>query len=84
MPIVVDQFNSLFVGGNKGRKFEIRFCPKAKEAPWSVQSRGNGHYFQTLREVLSFAAGRGWIDTHMIRAYQIQIMDALARKWDEE
>lgn len=84
MPVILDTFNTLYVGGIKGRKFEIRFCPTATEAPWSVQSRGNGHYFQTLREALAFVAGRGWIDTHMIKAYQLQIMDALARKWDED
>lgn len=83
MPIIMDQFNSLYIGGRKGRKFEIRFCPSDKAVPWSVQSRGQGHYFETLREALSFVAGRGWIDTPMIKEYQMEIMHTLDRKWDE-
>ena len=83
MGIVIDQFNTLYIGGSKGKKFEIRFCPKCVEAPWSVQSRGNGHYFMTLRETLAFVAGRGWIGSHEIMKYANEIAANLDRKWDE-
>ena len=83
MPIIVDQFNTLYVGGRKGKKFEIRYCPADRFAPWVVQSRGQGHYFETLREALAFVAGRGWIEAHMIKAYQIQIMNTLDLKLSE-
>ena len=84
MPIIIDRFNTLFVGGSRGHKFEIRFSPDKRytNAPWSVQSRGQGHYFTTLREALAFCAGRGWIETHMIDPYQAEIMAALDREWD--
>ena len=83
MPIIIDKFNSLFIGGSRGHKFEVRFCPGHVPAPWCVSSRGQGHYFVTLREALAFAAGRGWIATHEITAYQDEIMRTLDRKWDE-
>lgn len=83
MPIIFDQWNSIYIGGNKGRKFEIRFCPHDTKAPWSVQTHGHGKYFETLREALAFVAGRGWIDAHEIKAYQVEIMNTLSRKWDE-
>lgn len=85
MPIIYDQLNVVYAGGRKGRPFEIRFCPRAVEKPWSIKTRKtNGYYFQTLRETLAFAAGRGYIEQQQIDKYQIEIMDALARKWDEE
>ncbi len=84
MPIIFDQWNSIYVGGKKGRPFEIHFCPHNVEAPWSIHAkRGNGYYFITLRELLSFAAGRAWIEYHMIERYQQEVMQALDRKWDE-
>jgi hypothetical protein len=83
MPIIVDQFNTLYIGGSRGHKFEVRFCPKNVTAPWCVSSRGQGHYFTTLGETLAFAAGRGWISSHEIRAYQNEISAALDSKWDE-
>ena len=83
MPIEINAFNTLFAKGRGGRKFEIRFCPGDKFTPWSVQSRGQGKYFETLREALAFCAGRGWIDAHEIKAYQNEIMNTLSRKWDE-
>lgn len=85
MPIIFDQWNSIYIGGNKGRKFEIRFCPHDTKAPWSIHSRrSNGYYFTTLRETLAFAAGRGFIEQHLIDKYQIEIMNTLAHKWEEE
>ena len=85
MPIIHDQWNSIYIGGRKGRKFEIRFCPKSKDAPWSIHSRrSNGYYFVTLREVLCFAAGRGFIEVHLIDKYVDEVSAALSRKWDEE
>ena len=83
MPIEINAFNTLYVGGNKGRKFEVRFCPGDKLAPWSVVSRGQGKYFESLREALAFCAGRSWIGVHEIKAYQTEIMRTLDRKWDE-
>ena len=83
MPIIVDQFNTLYIGGSRGHKFEVRFCPKNVTAPWCVSSRGQGHYFIALREALAFAAGRGWIGSHEIKTYQAEIMAALDSKWDE-
>ncbi len=86
MGIEIDSFNTLYVGGNKGRRFEIRFTPDPRGtlAPWCVYSRCTGHYFQTLREALAFVAGRGWIEVAMIGEYQKRIMDTLAQKWEEE
>lgn len=84
MPIIYNQWNSIYVGGNKGRKFEVRFCPTSIKAPWSIHSRrSNGYYFITLREALSFAAGRGYIEYHLIDQYQNEIARLLDRKWDE-
>lgn len=84
MAIIQNQWNSIYVGGRKGRKFEIRFCPRNVNSPWSIHGRrSNGYYFVTLRETLSFAAGRGYIEPHMIDQYQIEIMAALDRKWNE-
>lgn len=84
MAIVVDRWNSVYIGGQKGRKFEVRFCPQCVNAPWSIHSRrSNGYYFATLREVLCFAAGRGYIEPHLIGQYQSEIGTALDRKWDE-
>ena len=83
MAIIQNQWNSIYVGG-KGHKFEIRFCPRNVNAPWSIHGRrGNGYYFVTLRETLAFAAGRSYIEPHMIDQYQIEIMAALDRKWNE-
>lgn len=84
MPIVLDQFNALFVGGRKGKQYTIYFCPRDVMKPWSVQYRGSGHYFENLRECLAYMAGRGWINESSIDSYQVEIMDVLARKWDEE
>ena len=65
MPIIENEWNSIYIGGNKGRKFEIRYCPHNVRAPWGIHSRrSNGYYFTTLREVLSFAAGRSFIEYH--------------------
>lgn len=84
MPIITDQWNSIYVGGNKGRKFEVRFCPRNVNAPWGIHTkRDNGRYFCTLRELLSFAAGRGFIEYHLIDKYLNEIAEALDRKWDE-
>ena len=84
MPIVYDQWNSIYIGGRKGRKFEIRFCPQCVKAPWSIHSRrSNGYYFTTLREVLAFAAGRGFIEQHLIDEYQKEVARALDRKLNE-
>ena len=83
MPIEINAFNTLFAKGRGGRKFEIRFCPTDKHTPWSVQTHGQGKYFESLREALAFCAGRGWIETHEITAYQNEIMQTLDRKWDE-
>lgn len=84
MPVVVDQFNALFVGGRKGKQYTIYFRPHDVEYPWSVQCRGAGHYYTTLTELLAYMAGRGWIDESSIRHYQNEIAAALARKWDEK
>lgn len=84
MPVILDQFNALFVGGRKGKQYTIYFCPRDVLKPWSVQCRGCGHYFQNLRECLAYMAGRGWIDESSIDQYQGEIINALARKWDED
>lgn len=85
MPIIENEWNSIYIGGNKGRKFEVRFCPHNAKAPWGLHCRrSNGYYFMTLRELLSFAAGRSYIEYHLIDKYQSEIAAALARKWDEE
>ena len=85
MPIIENEWNSIYVGGSKGRKFEIRFCPHDVKAPWSIHSkRSNGFYAVTLREILCFAAGRNYIESHMIDKYQSEVAAALARKWYEE
>lgn len=83
MGIIAEEYNSICVLGNKGKKFEVRYCPQALEAPWSIQSRGQGYYFLTLREVLAFASGRSWIGNYEIKRYQDEIMAALDRKWNE-
>lgn len=84
MPIVYNQINTIYVGGRKGRKFDVSFCPRDRKAPWSIHARrSNGYYFFTLREALSFAAGRGYIEPHLIDEYQKEIAQALDRKWDE-
>lgn len=83
MPIVYDAFNSLYVGGRKGKRFTINYCPKDINCPWSVQYRGAGHYFESLRELLAYCAGRGWIDVHSIKQYQVEIMGILDRKRNE-
>ena len=81
MPIIYDKFNTLYIGGRKGRKFEVSFCPRDEKAPWGLHSRRqNGYYFPELRELLAFAAGRGYIDFHMIGSYQVEIMAALERE----
>lgn len=82
--IILDQQNTLFIGGQKGKKFEVSFCPRNANAPWGIHSkRSNGRYFTTLRELLCFAAGRSFIEFHLIDQYQKEIGDALNRKWDE-
>ena len=84
MPIIENEWNSIYVGGSKGRKFEVRFCPRNVKAPWGIHTaRDNGRYFVTLRELLSFAAGRNLIEFHMIDRYQDEIAAALDRKWGE-
>lgn len=84
MAIIQNQWNSIYVGGRKGRKFEIRFCPDCVKAPWSIHSRRtNGYYFTTLRETLAFAAGRGYIEQHLISEYQSVVAAALDQKFDE-
>lgn len=85
MSIFCDAFNVIYVGGRKGKPFEVRFCPRDVKVPWSIKSRRtNGYYFMTLREALAFAAGRGYIEQHQIDKYQDEIMSTLARKWDEK
>ena len=84
MPIIADRWNSIYIGGTRDRKFEIRFCPRNVNAPWSIHTpRSNGFYSMTLREVLAFAAGRGYIAPHLITQYQLEIMAALDRQWSE-
>ena len=84
LSIICDQFNTIYCGGRKGRQFEIRFCPRNVKAPWSIHGkRTNGYYFTTLREALSFAAGRGYIEPHMIDNYQHEIMAALDSKLND-
>ena len=80
MPIIYDQWNGVYIGGRKGRKFEIRFCPHDVKAPWSIHSRrSNGYYFKTLRETLAFAAGRNDIEPHLIGKDQAEVMAAIER-----
>lgn len=84
MAIIADQWNSVYVGGTRNRKFEIRFCPKSVKAPWSIHGkRTNGYYFTTITETLAFAAGRGYIEPTLISKYRDEIAAALGRKWDE-
>lgn len=84
MPIVQDQFNALYIGGRKGKRYTIYWCPRDVNVPWSVQCRGCGHYFENLRELLAFMAGRGWIEESSIKHYQIEIMAALDQKLNEK
>ena len=50
MPVILDTFNTLYVGGNKGRKFEIRFCPTATAAlPNAFWKPENGTEKKLLR-----------------------------------
>ena len=84
MGIVTDQLNVIYVGGRGGRKFEVSFRPRDVKAPWGIHNRrSNGYYFTTLRELLCFAAGRSYIEYHLIDEYQSEIMRTLDRKWDE-
>ena len=83
MPIVQDQFNALYVGGRKGKRYTVFYCPHDVKYPWSVQCRGAGHYYTTLTELLAYMAGRGWIDESSIKHYRDEIAQALDRKWDE-
>ncbi len=84
MPIIFDRWNSIYVGGRKGRKFEIRYCPKSEVKPWSIHSgRCNGLYTQDLINCLYYAAGKNWIETHLIESYQNEIMRALDLKFRE-
>ena len=83
MPIVKERRNTLFVGGSRGRRFEVWFCPGHVLYPWGVRYRGGSHIFTTLREALCYAAGRGLLQTTEIDCYQKEIMLALDRKWDE-
>lgn len=84
MPIVLDQFNALYVGGRKGKQYTIYYRPNDVLKPWSVQCRGAGHYYTTLTELLAYMAGRGWIEESSIKHYQNEIGAALGRKWDEK
>ena len=84
MPIVHDRWNTVYVGGKKGKKFEIGFCPKCVEKAWRIYSgRSNGVYAQNLLNLLFFAAGKNWIETHMIERYQQEIMLALDQAYDD-
>lgn len=84
MPIVYDRWNTIYVGGRKGRKFEIGFSPQSKEKPWRIHSgRCNGVYAQNLLNLLFFAAGKNWIETHLIDSYQTEVMRALDQAFDE-
>ncbi len=83
MPIIQNQFNALYVGGRKGKRYTIFYCPRDVEYPWSVQCRGAGHYYTTLTELLAYMAGRGWIEESSIKHYREDIANALASKWDE-
>lgn len=85
MAIIYDKWNSVFIQNDNKRGFEIRYCPHDVKAPWSIHGkRTNGYYFVTLREVLAFAAGRGYIEPHMLDAYQRKVMLAFDEKLNEE
>ena len=41
--------------------FTLMYAPFAVW-PWCISYHGNGHYFQTVCETLSYAEGRGWVN----------------------
>ncbi len=43
-----------------GSPMILFFCKSNPEKPWSIQYRGNGHYYGTKKEALLAATAHGW------------------------
>ena len=70
MPILKHQF-----GPHKS--FRILHDP-SEVWPWCIEYYGNGHYGLTVREVLQYANGRGWIEWPAIQTMAEQIEKILS------
>lgn len=38
----------------------VLFYAEGDYLPWSIQYRGNGHYYKTKEEAMAYAKERGW------------------------
>lgn len=58
------------------KRFKIMRDPSAVW-PWCIVRNGNGHYGLTVREVLVYAEGRGWINFGERETIAAKISNAL-------